>query len=62
MTKMTKFDLHPSLAKTNLNEASIPNVLDRDFNNKKPCEAVASDLTYARVRVKWHYVCILLDL
>lgn len=44
------------------NDSMTPNILDRDFNNKAPYEAVVSDLTYARVRARWHYVCILLDL
>ena len=48
--------------KGSTNEAVIPNILDRDFDGKSPYEAVVSDLTYARVRAKWHYVCILLDL
>ena len=30
--------------KGSTNESSIPNVLDRDFNNKEPYEAVVSDL------------------
>jgi len=44
------------------NESKIPNLLDRNFNDKSKLEAVVSDLTYARVRGSWHYVCILLDL
>ena len=45
-----------------VNEAEIPNLLDRQFDNKERLAAVVSDLTYVKVGQKWHYVCILLDL
>ena len=48
--------------KGSTNESCVPNILARDFGDKLPYEAVVSDLTYARVRDRWHYVCILLDL
>jgi len=44
------------------NESAIPNLLAREFGNKRPGACVVSDLTYVRVGVKWAYVCILLDL
>ncbi len=44
------------------NESAIPNLLAREFSNKRPGACVVSDLTYVRVGVKWAYVCILLDL
>ncbi len=31
------------------NEASIPNLLARQFNQEKPLEAIVTDLTYVRV-------------
>lgn len=43
-------------------ESTAPNLLDRNFRDKAPYEVVVSDLTYARVKSRWHYVCILLDL
>ena len=49
-------------ANIKVNESNAPNLLERDFNDKKPYEAIVSDLTYARVKDRWHYVCILLDL
>jgi putative transposase len=45
-----------------VNEAVIPNLLDRQFDNQPELAVVVSDLTYVRVREKWHYICILLDL
>ena len=48
--------------KWKVNESAVPNILDRSFNDKKPYEVIVSDLTYARVKERWHYVCILLDL
>ncbi len=44
------------------NEAAVPNLLDRDFNNQAPGTCVVSDLTYVRVGMRWAYICILLDL
>ena len=44
------------------NEAPIPNLLQRKFNEQKPNACVVSDLTYVRVSAAWPYVCILLDL
>lgn len=44
------------------NEAPVPNLLQRKFNEQKPNACVVSDLTYARVGAEWAYVCILLDL
>ena len=47
---------------TKCNEATVPNLLDRQFDGHQPLAAVVSDLTYVRVGQKWQYVCILLDL
>lgn len=44
------------------NEAEVPNELNRQFQNKKPLEAIVSDLTYVRVAGKWNYICLLIDL
>jgi len=45
-----------------VNEAPTPNLLDRQFDNQAELAVVVSDLTYVRVREKWNYICILLDL
>lgn len=45
-----------------VNEAPIPNLLNRDFAGQKPGRCVVSDLTYVRVGAAWCYLCILLDL
>lgn len=44
------------------NEAKTENVVNREFNQRDPFEAIVSDLTYVRVGSRWHYVCKLLDL
>ena len=44
------------------NEANVPNLLQRDFSNRKPLEALVSDVTYTRVAGKWAYTCLFLDL
>ncbi len=48
--------------KTMVNNDQISNVLNRQFNNKKPNEVVVSDLKYVQVGGKWHYICLLIDL
>jgi len=45
-----------------VNEASTPNLLNRNFHEHEAMAAVVSDLTYVRVGQKWQYICILLDL
>ena len=48
--------------KTSCNEEKIENKVDRKFNDRYQLEVVISDLTYVRVRKKWCYICILIDL
>ncbi|MGN3140919.1 IS3-like element ISEfa8 family transposase, partial [Enterococcus faecium] len=48
--------------RTACNEAKTANVLDRTFTQEQPLEAIVTDLTYVRVRKKWHYICLILDL
>lgn len=45
-----------------VNEAKVPNVVDREFDGRAMRECVVSDLTYVRVGSKWCYVCLLIDL
>ena len=47
---------------TNCNESPIPNIVDRNFDNREKLEAAVSDLTDVRVAGKWNYVCTLIDL
>lgn len=44
------------------NEEKIENVIHREFNNQPEYKVVVSDLTYVRVGMSWHYVCVLVDL
>lgn len=44
------------------NEAPIPNLLARQFDQEKPLEALVTDLTYVRVDKRWAYVCLIIDL
>lgn len=52
-----KFKVH----KGSVNEAEIPNLLNRQFNEHPEYAAVVSDLTYVRVNYKWNYICLLVD-
>lgn len=53
---------HFKKPKSICNNADIPNIVDRKFNNRKLLEVIISDLTYVRVAGKWCYVCLILDL
>ncbi|BDD38880.1 transposase [Streptococcus ruminantium] len=44
------------------NEAPIPNLLARQFNQEKPLEAIVTDLTYVRAGKRWAYVCFIIDI
>ncbi len=44
------------------NEATIANVLNREFQQEKELSVLVSDLTYVRIGKKWHYVCLFVDL
>ena len=48
--------------KTKSNDANIPNLVNRDFDNRDKLEVAVSDLTYVRVGYRWNYVCTLIDL
>lgn len=45
-----------------VNEAHIPNIIDREFNGYAPHTHIVSDLTFVRVGRKWNYICLLIDL
>ena len=53
-----QFKVHRS----SCNESKIDNIVDRNFNEQPHLNVVVSDLTYVRVGMSWHYVCILIDL
>ena len=44
------------------NEASVPNLLARQFKQEKPLKAIVTDLTYVRVGNRWAYACLIIDL
>ena len=44
------------------NDEIVTNEVNREFDDRDYLEVVVSDLTYVRVRGKWNYVCILIDL
>ncbi len=48
--------------KTASNEAKTANVLDREFDQAEAKRFVVIDLTYVKVRHRWHYICVLIDL
>ena len=48
--------------KSKVNNDNIPNIVDRNFNNRNFLEVIISDLTYVRVLNKWCYVCLIIDL
>ena len=60
VSSYTKAKFKPSGSK--VNEADLPNVLNRGFDGHAPHTHIVSDLTYVRVGRRWNYVCLLLDL
>ena len=48
--------------KQTCNEDKIGNKLNRQFYNQEPYAVVISDLTFVRVKNKWNYICLLVDL
>ena len=48
--------------KTPCNESAQANELKRKFQQTEVKKVVVSDLTYVKVKNKWHYVCIFVDL
>jgi putative transposase len=48
--------------KSKCNETKVANVLNRQFNEQDHRQVVVSDLTYVRVGITWHYICVLIDL
>jgi transposase InsO family protein len=48
--------------KSIVNEEKAANIVNQNFDERKPLEIVVSDLTYVRIKHKWNYICIILDL
>jgi putative transposase len=48
--------------KTQSNDSSIQNELNREFKDRNPLEAIVSDLTYVRFGNSWNYICTIMDL
>ena len=48
--------------KDTVNNEQQPNIVDCQFNGKKPHEVIVSNLTYDRVGNDWNYICVLLGL
>ena len=44
------------------NESKVANLVNRKFNEQPNLNVVVSDLTYVRVGMSWHYICVLVDL
>ena len=53
---------HFRAVKSTVNESTNKNILNRNFSNRRPLEAIVTDLTYVRVGKSWHYICLILDL
>lgn len=48
--------------RSNPNESTVKNELNREFRQEKELSVIVSDLTYVRVQNKWNYVCVFVDL
>lgn len=45
-----------------VNEDEVINVVNPEFEIRDYLEVIVSDLTYVRVKDKWHYICLIIDL
>ena len=48
--------------KTTCNESKQANELNRQFQQPEAKRVIVSDLTYVKVKNRWHYICLLVDL
>ncbi|SMP69313.1 Integrase core domain-containing protein [Anoxynatronum buryatiense] len=55
---VAQYKVHSRKAK----ESSVPNRLNRQFDEHSPYSVIVSDLTYVRVGSKWHCICLLANL
>ena len=60
VSNYTVAQFKPHTAKCN--EDKIENIVDRNFDEQPHLNVVVSDLTYVRVKNRWHYLCVLVDL
>ncbi|MFQ1054595.1 IS3 family transposase [Gilliamella apicola] len=44
------------------NESSVGNELNREFEIGQPRKILVTDLTYVRVKERWHYLCVIVDI
>jgi transposase InsO family protein len=56
----TKVQFKP--CKDSCNESKVANILDRKFSGQLMHSVIVSDLTYVRVKDKWNYICVIIDL
>lgn len=56
----TKASFKPGAA--TVNKEAIPNILQRQFSAQRPYAVVTSDVTYVKVKQRWHYICLFIDL
>lgn len=53
---------HYKVHKTIVNEDTVANEVNRQFDGRDIYEVLVSDLTYVRVDGSWNYICMILDL
>ncbi|WP_392559811.1 IS3 family transposase [Orbus mooreae] len=44
------------------NESIVSNALDREFEVGQKRKVLVTDLTYVRVKQRWNYLCIIVDI
>lgn len=55
-------NLNYKVHSTSCNNDNLKNIVDRNFDGRKNCEVLVSDLTYVRVGNSWHYICVIINL
>jgi len=59
---VSNYVLRRKKRRNTVNNDETPNIINREFDERKKYEVVVSDLTYIKIAGKWHYLCVLLDL
>ncbi|MCL2065484.1 MAG: IS3 family transposase [Candidatus Cloacimonetes bacterium] len=49
-------------SKRPVNNSGLPNLVARQFKDRKEHEIIVSDTTYIKINKTWHYLCPMLDL
>lgn len=53
---------HYKVHRRSVNEYAVSNAVNRQFNDRKRLDVTVSDLTYVRIKNRWHFICLIINL